>query len=605
MPKKYLSVLGALFIGAYFIVLTKDAVLSYFSPDDCMNIYRSWANSAAALVKANLLFFLNSPFYRPMGSVWYRSMFELAGFNPVPFHIANLCTLAANMWFTYCVARRLSDSKTVGAVAALLIAYHGRFINLYFDTGYTFDVVCYFFYFAALAFYLRIRSRPRPPKWWEMVVLAVLYICALNAKEMAVTLPLFLAAYEWLYHPDLIGGLRNMFQWSITYGRCVLLAGLLAFAFVAGRMTSGTGLIGMSAFKPVFTWRRFMETSVNFVSPLFFRNDMLPSAVVLAIWLGLFVTAWAMKSRALKFAWLFLMLSVLPVAFIPPRGPGQYYITYFGWVLYAAVLLFEAAKRLFVKLPNVVRFARARDALLILCVAAVMYAVNRSYTWSDVDAVAREGEELRAIAAQIHKLRPALRKGARVVFLDDPIEDPWRMMFLMRMSYRDNDLVIDNVRHMGRPFAQSEIASYDYVFDYLHGRFFTSPQPRPQGPQPEIVYEAGYPAVFHTDWTRVTPRAPAKPGETLISMVQDLGDTTPAVPHDKPYPSDPLVEVAAPFEVRVDGQPVEVLTKIGWPNHINRYRVDFRIPNNAKPGEPQVVISSGPNTGLSTPILVR
>ena len=53
MPKKKLpSVLAALFIGAYFIVLTKDAVLSYFSPDDCMNIYRSWANSAAALVKA-------------------------------------------------------------------------------------------------------------------------------------------------------------------------------------------------------------------------------------------------------------------------------------------------------------------------------------------------------------------------------------------------------------------------------------------------------------------------------------------------------------------------------------------------------------------------
>src|SRR5260370_20851980 len=126
LPSKSLrSLLCALFIGAYFIVLTKDAILSFFSPDDLMNIYRSWANSAAALVKANFLFFLNSPFYRPMGSVWYRSMFELAGFNPVPYHIANLFTLAANMWFTYCVALPLSGSNTSGARAGVILSYHG------------------------------------------------------------------------------------------------------------------------------------------------------------------------------------------------------------------------------------------------------------------------------------------------------------------------------------------------------------------------------------------------------------------------------------------------------------------------------------------------
>ena len=50
---------------------------------------------------------------------------------------------------------------------------------------------------------------------------------------------------------------------------------------------------------------------------------------------------------------------------------------------------------------------------------------------------------------------------------------------------------------------------------------------------------------------------------------------------------------------------VEVINKIGWPDRINRYRVDFRLPNSVKPGEPQVVISAGPNTGLPTPILVR
>ena len=599
MPRKRVpSILAALLIATYFIILTRDALLCYFSPDDCMNMYRSWQNSVAALLKANFLFFLNSPFYRPMGSAWYRSMFELAGFNPVAFHISNLLMLGANIWLTYCVARRLTGSRTAGGVAALLIAYHGRFISLYFDTGYIYDVLCYFFYFATLAFYLRVRSRPGPPKWWEMVVVSALYICAMNAKEMAVTLPISLLAYELIYHRDAISGLRNIWRWSMAEGRAVLVTGILTFTFVVGRAITAPGLLDNPAFQPVFRWHRFVETSVNFVSVLFFRDKLLPSAMVIGIWLALLAIAWISKSRALKFAWLFLMLTALPVAFIPPRGPAQYYINYFGWVLYAAIVLVEITRRLL--------GARwVRDPLLILCVAAVMYRVNRPYTWRDVSAVAVEGEELRVIVDQLHQLRPTLRKGARLLFLNDPIDDEWRMQTLVSMSYRDPDLEVDRVRYMQRPPAASEFAAYDSVFDYRHGHFYPFPLPKLQGPQPEIVYERGYPAVFHTDWSPVTHLAPAKAGETVISMVEDLGETIPPVPYDRPFPTDPFAEVASPVEVRVDGQPAEVLNKFGWPDRVNRYRVDFRIPENVRRGEPEVVITGRGYTGLPTRIPVR
>lgn len=603
--KKLLSALAALFIGAYFIALTKDVVRCYFSPDDCMNLYRSWDHPAAALVKANFLFFLNSPFYRPMGSAWYRAIFELAGFNPVPFHIVNLFTLAANMWFTYCVARRLSGSKTAAAIAALLISYHGAFTSLYFDTGYIYDVVCFFFYFAGFAFYLRVRSRPRPPKWWELAILTVLYVCALNAKEMAVTLPLFLAAYEWLYRRKTIRGPSNWWRWLTTFGRGVLVTVVLAFVFVAGRTTTASGLMTMTVYRPEFSWQRFMETSDNFVSALFFRDNLLPSAVVLAIWAGLFGIAWAARSRTLKFAWLFLMLSPLPVAFIDPRGPAQYYIPYFGWVLYAATLLVEGTQLLFAKMPRVSRFTWAAHALLILCVGGFMYVMNRPYGWLKADAVALEGEELRVVMQQIHQLRPALRRASRSLFLNDPIKDRWRMTFLMRLSYRDNDLIIDRVRYMTPPPTAREIASYDYVFDYHHGRFFSAPHSRPTGPQPEIVYEYGYPAAYRSDWSRIRPWNPARRGERVISMVQDLGDTAPPVPHDKPFPDGPYADVESPVELRIDGQPVEVLMKFGWPDQVNRYRVDFQIPKSVRPGQTEVVISCQHATGLPTPISVQ
>src|SRR5260370_387651 len=108
--RRLLKVLTPVFIGVYFLWLAKDALHSYFGPDACMTLYQSWIDSAGALLKANLLFFMHLPPFRPMTCVWFRTVFSFAGFNPVAFHIASLLVLAANIWLTYCVTRRLTGS---------------------------------------------------------------------------------------------------------------------------------------------------------------------------------------------------------------------------------------------------------------------------------------------------------------------------------------------------------------------------------------------------------------------------------------------------------------------------------------------------------------
>jgi hypothetical protein len=602
---KFLIPLSAvLSIAAYFVILTKDALLSYFDPDACMNIYRSWSFPTASLVKANLLFFLNSHFYRPMGSVWYRGIFDLAGFNPLPFIVLNLLVLAANIWFTYSVCRRLSGSRETGALAALLIAYHGSFMPLYFDIGYAYDVLCYFFYFAALLFYIRIRSRRRTLSWWQLAAASALYICALNAKEMAVTLPVFLVVYEWFYHRDSLGPLRSLWRWPIAHGRGVLVIGLLTLVFVVGR-ASGSGLQANSAYQPVFSWDRLMATSRPFLGEVLFLPDTISTGAVLLIWLVLFAIAWATKSRALKFAWLFLMLSVIPIAFIQPRGAAQYYIPLFGWVLYASTALVQGTQHLLAKLPRATQFAPVRAAALFLGLAAAMYFLNARTGWANVTTVSEEGELSRSVVGQVHRLRPALRPGSRILFLNDPFDLSHQMMFLMRLSYRDNSLDIDSARFMKPPPDAAGIASYDYVFDHRMGRFYSSAQPPPSGPEPAIVLDWGQPGFFHSDWTRVTPRRPARRGEAIMSMVADLGDTKPPVPRDRPFPARALLEVVSRVDVRVGAQPAEVLLKIGWPEQVNRYRVDFRLPGNVRPGTPAVEITCRAATGPATPIAVE
>src|SRR5689334_9417765 len=252
---------AGLLIPVYFLLLTRGALDAAFSPDDTMNLYRSWSLPLPLLVRANLLFWESSMFYRPLPSAWYRTIYHFAGFHPRAFHAANLAILTANILLTYAAARRLSGSREVGFFAALLGSYHPNFAHLYFDTGFIYDVLCYFFYFAAFVYYLRVRQAERFPGVPALPVLAALYICALNSKEMAATLPLFLFLYEVLYHPPASRSRKELRRWIFCENRAALVTGVITIVYAVGRMTGADSVGRNVAYQPVFSWARFMESS--------------------------------------------------------------------------------------------------------------------------------------------------------------------------------------------------------------------------------------------------------------------------------------------------------------------------------------------------------
>lgn len=603
-----LPFLTSLCIAAFFLRFTGPSLHLYFSPDDSMNLYRSWNFPLSWLVKANLLFFLNSPFYRPLVSAWYRSIYYFASFNPAPFHAAILIVLAANVWLTYAVSRRLTDSREIGGLAALLISYHPSFGQLYFDTGFAYDVICYFFYFSAFLLYLRVRQQARVPRLWQWAAFFLLYVCALNSKEMAITLPAFLAIYELLYRRAPVGSPRELVRWLRSDGRVLIATILVSALFVAGRLLDHRdSLLSINAYVPVFSWERLMATSQTFFTSFFMTPEMVTSGVILAIWLTMFAVAWITRSRPLRFAWLFLMLSAIPLAFIFPRGTAQYYIPLFGWVLYAATTLVRGTQYLWRYLPGRVAplLVALRAPALFIAVGLYLLHYYRGPWRGNLDGVSLEEEVQRSLVEQLHQLRPALRPGSRILFLDDPYEPSYQTMFLVLLSYGDRTLQVDLAKTMQHSPDAKEIASYDYVFDYRLGRFFTSPQPRPQGPEPAIAFERGQPEVFHLGFTLITRQRPARPGEVVISMVKDLGETRPSVPPGQPFPKDPLLDVVAPVSVRVGGQSAEVLRQIGWPEKVNRYRLDFRIPKDARPGDVGVEITASNVAGPAVIIPVK
>jgi len=601
-----LALLGGAFIAVYFFSLTHDALHAYFALDDSGNLFRAWYYPLGELFRANLLFFLTSPFNRPMGSAWYRAIFSVAGYNPVPFHVANLAILTANLWLTYAVSRRLSGSREVGALAALLIAYHPRFVYLYYDTAFIYDVLCYFFYFATLLLYMRIRQQGRPLKGWELAACCGLFICALNSKQMAVTIPISLAVYELLYGQASLRSFRALASWLKREGNFLAISSVMTLAFLIGQATGAGSYLENRSFQPVLTWARFMTSSRNFIDDLFLQRAKFSFLAVLLLWAVLFAVAWATRSRALKFAWLFLMFSVLPVAFID-RGAPQYYLPLFGWVLYAAVVLAKGSQYLLERLTRVrtSRLANARAPALFAALGVLMFVSYRGTGWPNVPFVSLEGEMLRNVADQIRLVHPTVKPGARLLFIDDPIgSHDLDLLFLARMLYRDRTLLVSRTRAL-RSIDPALIASSDYIFDYRLGRFFPSVQPRPEGPQPAIAFEWGQPGVFHQGWERITDRSPAHRGEVVIAMVTDLGETRPPVAPGQPFPKEPLLDVVGPVEVRVAGKPAQIAVKIGWPEQLNRYRVDFEIPQDTPAGLAPVVISNGVQSGPAVDIPVK
>jgi hypothetical protein len=604
---RFLFLAAALLISVYFFRLARPTLHAYFSPDDMMNLYSSWHPATAEVIKANLLFFTASPIYRPLANAWYRIVFHYAGFNPGPFHAFYLVLFGINLFLAYGMFRRLAGSREIAAVGTLLFSYHNRMDVLYMDTGYVYDALCFFFYFSVFLWYLRARQQKRAWNGWEMAASSVLYVCALNSKEMAATLPLMMLLYEWLYQRPRWSGLKVAGAWLVREGRGILLVGAITVVFAAGRVMGGDTIVTSPGYQMTLTWAQLMSTSGHHLGELFHDGVDWPAWGVVTLWSVLGAIAWLSRSPVLRYAWLFLMLTPLPIAFLFHRGPAQYYIPWFGWVLYAATLLVLIFERLTRRLPvSAFWLPRLRGAALVLGLVAILYPYNKRKGWENVSSIKIEAPIIRDVVEQLHGLYPRFRPGIRLLFLDDPIrvnvED---LLFMVRLSYADDSLMVDRVRKMPARPLDKEIATYDHVFDYKGGRFQEVSYPWRRSPTPMIVWTPAGPEVSHANWLPVTAADPAKPGEVLISKAIDLGATNPPVPDGKPFPPNPLLRIAAPAEVRVSGQKTETTVQIGWPEMVDTYRVDFVVPKSIPAGVVKIEISAAGVTGPAATIPVK
>jgi hypothetical protein len=337
--QRKLSGLDAICIGlllAYFLYFALPALSGGFGEDEMMNLYLYWWAGAFKSIQANLCFW--STFPRPAGALYYLPLYHFFFLDPLPYRIVQISILAATIPILFCLAQLLSGSRIVAFLVALAMCYHGQTARLVFTGSFIYDVLCGFFYFAALTYYVHIREKGVVLRRGQVAIFLALYVCALNSKEMAVSLPVIVFIYEVLKHPRLDNW--KEFAWYNWYVAIpAFVAALVTAIYIYGKLNGPYSLTNLEAYRPVYSWHRFTLTNAHFINDLLYQSTLRIGRGVLFAWPIVFFYAFWRRDWLLQLMAFWVVITPLPLAFIPPRGEALFYIVLFGWATIFARML--------------------------------------------------------------------------------------------------------------------------------------------------------------------------------------------------------------------------------------------------------------------------
>jgi hypothetical protein len=457
-------------VAAYFLYFVADTVRVHFAPDDMMNMAAYWRLTPWRILLS--LFMPWRGFYRPVAALYYVPLHYFFGLTPAPYHIALLLLLLAGIGLTYRLAVVLGVDRLTAGLAALIVCFHSGIANLYYNTAFVYDALCGLFYLAALVYYVRIRESGRALRVWEVGWFLALTLLALDAKEMAVTLPLVLVAYEWSYHPEALPKWGRIGVWTRGPGRAIALVGLLDLAYCFGKAFGRDALMKQAAYTPVISLTRWKTFQTRSLGEIFLAWGQFQMRDVALLWFAVFYLALRLNRPVLWFCCLFVAVTPLPIEFLEGRGGACLYVPLLGWAIFAAVIFRETVKLLSRVLMGdpVLRHLGAQSICAVLIATGMFLwaAENRqlknSYVRPSMSAL---GEPTWQVIQQLDELRPQVQPHSHIVFLNDPFEG-WDMAFIAQLWFRDRSLDIRLDRKT--PFTPEELAHADHVFTFADGR---------------------------------------------------------------------------------------------------------------------------------------
>lgn len=467
-PRTIKILLAFLVIFGYFLVLSFDGLRAFFTSDDGMNLIMmhgcftkpTWRIAVDSLA-------VGTPAYRPVGGLFYRIIYAFFHFDPLPFRVACYCILTMNLALVGLLLRCLSESWEIAAVGTLLFSYHGMLMQLFYNTGTIYDLLCATFYLAALLYYIYRRDHHSTLGVRQILALLALYACALDSKEMATSFPVTVLVYELVYQG--VPTQCNALTWK-RFRPLVCLA-VLTVIFTVIKIVLPGPMTGNELYRPSLSPHLLLHNLSWYYNMVVYQRHLFGPHTILLVIAFMILLCWLMRSRAMLFGILFALGSLLPVLIIPPRDGFVLYLPVVGWSAWAAVLLATARLRL-AELLRLQRsyFARtATQALSFIALIALLYPVHQRKRNDLRFAIRLEQSEMHDLLDQMKKQYPAIPRGARILFTDDPFRrEDWGLSFLLRLQYNDPDLFVARIKAMPDDQGTST-KGFQYVLDYRGG----------------------------------------------------------------------------------------------------------------------------------------
>jgi len=456
----------AAFLTCYFLCFNWGSLRVHFSIDDLANMGHYYEYSPWQLALSNCLPWRGD--YRPLGGLFYIPVYHFAGLNPAPYQAAILLLLLVTVYWAYRFARLLGSGELAAALVALVVCYHGGLANLYYNASFVFDVLCCFFYLASMVYYLRIRNREQLLGPAQTVAFLSLFLCALNSKEMAVSIPVMLLVYEWIYHPPAKWNPAELTAWVRGPARVSLLAAALDLVDIYGKISGPAAMTNAFGYRPVFTLERLRDFQIAALQDLFFSRGWTPGwGQIVGTWFLVAWLAWRRTDRPiLRFLFWLLVVAPVPIEFLPGKRDACLAVLMVGAVIFAAVVLADAVGSSARFLSREFHLPPLGRPLLVGVMVAALVLVwvrdQRSLRLNaGKDPMTTLGFETWDLIQQMRASGFHPRSGSQVAFLDDPFHTG-DMYNLARLWLHDRTVTV-HVASQG-PLTSQGLGRMDYIF---------------------------------------------------------------------------------------------------------------------------------------------
>jgi len=337
-------------------------------------------------------------YFRPLGQLFYLTDWWIWGIDSFGYHLTNVVFHALNCILVYALARRVSANQRIGLVAAILFAVMAVHSEAVAWVGARYDVICAFFFLASVLFFVLFRQCGTRRFY---LVSLVMFLLALVSKEIAVTLPVVLLAYDLIFNFVAWNRVPLLLKRHVPYW--VALASVFAIRIlVFGRIGYGT----------ILDWAAFSYWGDKAIARLL--NPLVIDNVENLRWLlliGILVVLWIYRSRrALIFGALWIPL-VYIATFNSGASERSFYIPSFGLALALSSIVAQPLPR-WQTLSRVVGIAAV--TMLVVANSFGLYAHNQQFQFA--------GEVAKAIPDQVKASHPDLPNDARLVFTGVPDE---------------------------------------------------------------------------------------------------------------------------------------------------------------------------------------